>query len=107
MRAFELRIENEVESAKSEAERLYSALHYYANEVLVLAEQNFEATSKAYTNGQIGLLSVLKAQDQRLQLESNYLETLYDYEVAKLKLNYARVDEPVLNKDEGGRMKDE
>ena len=94
--AIKLRIQYEVENARAEATNLQQRLEQYQENVVQLANDQLEETQRAYQNGQLSLVSLLRAQDLLLRLEKSYLDTLEDYARARLKLDLARIDIPEL-----------
>ena len=97
--AIKLRIQYDVEHARHETSDLQKRLVQYQDEVIELANEQLEATSRAYQNGQIGLVSLLRAQEQLLRIERRHLDTQEAYARSRLKLEQARIDLPQLQND--------
>lgn len=94
--AIRFRIENDIEHARHEATLSKRRMDSYRAEVLQLAETQLEETRRAYENGQLDMLTLLRAQEQRVRLEEAYLDLYGQYAHALLELELARLDVPAL-----------
>ncbi len=95
-RALAFSIENEVEHARHEAQISRESLSRYEAEVLRFADEQLDRLQQAYRSGQVDMLALLRAQQQRIQLENGYLELFEQYLRALLELELARLDFPQL-----------
>ncbi len=96
--AIKLRIQHEIEHAQHEASDLRKRIADYRDNVIKLANEQLEATKLAYQNGQVSLVSLLRAQEQLLRIERRQLDTQESFARAKLSLERARIDLPQLQK---------
>lgn len=96
--AIRFRIQNDIEHARHEASITQSRMEAYRSEVIDLAQEQLTQTQLAYQNGHVGMLTLLRAQEQRLGLENGYLELYEQYAHALLELELARIDIPELNR---------
>ena len=53
-------------------------------ELLPLAESQISATKAAYSNGEVPLLDVLRAEEQKLALSKSHLEARRDFHLARV-----------------------
>jgi len=67
------RIAAEVAQARAAADQLEPVLARYRDELIPLAEKQFQAVQRAYKQGQAGIAPVFQARQQRLSLELDYL----------------------------------
>ncbi|MCB1228718.1 MAG: TolC family protein [Verrucomicrobiae bacterium] len=93
-RALALRIENEVAAAAKVRSELLTLARDTAGETLQLAEENLDAISKAYSNGQIELLKYQRAQEQLLKARLGALGSLASYLQAEVDLREAAASHP-------------
>lgn len=94
--AIKLRVQHDVEHARHEASDLKERIAQYRDQVIELANEQLEATSLAYQNGQISLVSLMRAQEQLLRIERRHLDSEEAFARALLKLERARIDLPQL-----------
>ena len=87
--ALALQINGEVGAARREMETNASIVHETRDTLLPLAVEQSAAMQKAYESGQADLLSVLRARDQRLQLEAASLDALRDFHLARVRYEAA------------------
>lgn len=92
--AIKLQVESDIENARNEALNLRSQLVDYRQNVVQLALTQLDETQRAYQNGQLSLVSLLRAQEQLLRLERGYLDRLEAFARARLRLQLARIDLP-------------
>ncbi len=82
LRALDLRIATEVRTAEERLRRLADILRQYREESLKLSEQNVALTQKGYSDGLVGIVAVIQAQQQFIDLRLNYLAALAEFERA-------------------------
>jgi cobalt-zinc-cadmium efflux system outer membrane protein len=87
--ALALQINGEAGTARREMETNASIVHETRDTLLPLANEQMTAMQKAYESGQAPLLSVLRARDQRLQLESSSLDATRDFHLARIRYESA------------------
>lgn len=90
--AIKFRIQNDIEHARHEATILRTRMEAYETEVLALADDQLDQTRAAYRSGQTDMLALHRAQEQRLRLQSGYLDLREEYARALLELELARID---------------
>ncbi len=82
-------IENELAAARADMEAQMKLAADTREKLLPLVQQHTERLEKAYEQGQADLLTVLRARDQRLQLEAAVLNALRDYHLARVRYQAA------------------
>lgn len=87
--ALAIRINGEAGTARQEMETNASIVRETRDTLLPLAREQMEAMQNAYESGQADLLSVLRARDQRLQLEAASLDALRDFHLARIRYEAA------------------
>lgn len=87
--ALALQINSEAGTARKEMETNASIVRETRDSLLPLALQQAAEMQKAYEAGQTDLLSVLRAQEQRLQLESAALNAERDFHLARIRYEAA------------------
>lgn len=92
--AIRFRIENDIEHAKHEAEISQQRMREYQQAVIAFAEQQLQEMKAAYQAGQLDMLTLLRAQEQRVSLENGYLELYEENAHARLELQLARNEYP-------------
>ncbi|MBK1879930.1 TolC family protein [Pelagicoccus mobilis] len=92
--AIRFRIENDIEHAKHEAEISQRRMSEYSEQVIEFADQQLQEMQTAYQTGQLDMLSLLRAQEQRVSLENGYLELYEENAHARLELQLARFELP-------------
>ncbi len=73
LEAVRLKIGAEIGQARATVAQLEPVLNRYRDELIPLAEKNFEAVQRAYQQGQQGIAPVFQAQQQRFALELDYV----------------------------------
>ena len=68
--ALKLRLENEANSLKLNAEATYKQLYDYKKSAVELVEKNLEEINRAYAAGQVDLGEVFRVQEQRLEIKT-------------------------------------
>lgn len=71
--ALRLNISSEVAQARVAVSQLAPVLTRYREELIPLAEQQFQAVQRAYERGEQGIAPVFQAQQQRFTVELDYL----------------------------------
>lgn len=79
LRALDLRIATEVQTAKDQTQRLSKTLRQYREESLKLADENIVLLQKGYADGLVNITTIIQAQQQLSELRQGYLETLGEY----------------------------
>lgn len=87
--ALAVQINGEAGTARREMETNASIVRETRDTLLPLAMEQMDAMQKAYESGQADLLSVLRARDQRLQLEAASLDALRDFHLARIRYEAA------------------
>lgn len=87
--ALRLSISSEVAQARAAISQLAPVLTRYREELIPLAEQQFQAMQRAYERGEQGIAPVFQAQQQRFTVELDYLHHLARYAEAMIALETA------------------
>jgi len=87
--ALAMQINGEAGTAKKEMETNASIVFETRQTLLPLAQEQAAEIQKAYESGQANLLTVLRARDQRLQLESAVLNAERDFHLARIRYEAA------------------
>jgi outer membrane protein, heavy metal efflux system len=87
--ALAVQINGEAGTARKEMETNSSIVSETRDKLLPLALEQMDAMQKAYEAGQTDLQGVLRARDQRLQLESSTLDALRDFHLARIRYEAA------------------
>lgn len=82
-------IANETQAARNEMAAFASLARETKDKLLPLVIEQTSKLEKAYETGQTDLLTVLRAREQRLQLESAVLEATRDYHLARIRYEAA------------------
>jgi cobalt-zinc-cadmium efflux system outer membrane protein len=88
-RAALLAIRTEVDKAYRAYESAVNALALYETEALALIDESFRFIETAYREGKIGLLELVVVQNDLVEAEFSYIETLWDYWRASIALERA------------------
>lgn len=94
--SIKLRVLHEVEHAHHEVEDLQASLASFKDNVITLANTQFEEMRSAYREGQVSFLEFLRTQSQLRDLENDYLDTLESFARARLKLELSLLAGPGL-----------
>ncbi len=89
-KALQTTIENEVAAAQREMAAHARILEESNHTLLPLMEQQVERFQKAYESGQTDLLTLLRARDQKLRLQSSALVALREWHLARVRLRAAQ-----------------
>ncbi|MCE9519309.1 MAG: TolC family protein [Verrucomicrobia bacterium] len=82
-------ITNEAAAARAEMEANVKLATETKEKLLPLVLQQTERLEKAYQTGQTDLLTVLRAREQRLQLESAVIDAVRDFHLARIRYEAA------------------
>jgi len=83
LKALDLRIAAEAQTAENQMRRLLDILRQYREESIKLAEENIGLLQKGYADGLVSITAVIQAQQQLTELRRSYLEALADFFRAK------------------------
>lgn len=83
LKALDLRITTEAQTAENQMRRLLDILRQYREESIKLAEENIALLQKGYADGLVNITAVIQAQQQLTELRQSYLEALADFIRAK------------------------
>lgn len=78
LNAVSLRLKNEAETLRRNAEATYRQATKYKESALSLVEQNLEDINNAYAQGQVDLGEVFRVQEQHLNIQTAQLELLHE-----------------------------
>jgi cobalt-zinc-cadmium efflux system outer membrane protein len=87
--ALALQIHSEAGTALAEMKTHASIVQDTRDTLLPLAVEHLSVMQKAYEAGQADLLSLLRARDQRLQLEISSWDALRDFHLARVRYESA------------------
>jgi len=82
-------IHSDVENARKEMQASYELAHETRDKLLPLVIEQTGKLEKAYESGQTDLLTLLRAREQRLQLESSALDAVRDFHLARIRYETA------------------
>lgn len=82
-------IASEADTARREMEANASLAHETGDKLLPLVLEQTAKLEKAYESGQTDLLTVLRAREQRLQLEAAALDAVRDFHLARVRYESA------------------
>jgi outer membrane protein TolC len=80
LNAVSLRLKNEAETLRRNAEATYRQITKYKESAVSLVEQNLEDINNAYAQGQVDLGEVFRVQEQHLNIQTAQLELLHELE---------------------------
>lgn len=83
LKALDLRIATEAQTAENQMRRLLGILRQYRDESIKLAEENIALLQKGYADGLVTITAVIQAQQQFTGLRQSYLEALGEFIRAK------------------------
>lgn len=83
LKALDLRIATEAQTAENQMRRLLDILRQYREDSIKLAEENIALLQKGYADGLVNITAVIQAQQQLTGLRQSYLEALADFIRAK------------------------
>jgi cobalt-zinc-cadmium efflux system outer membrane protein len=88
-KALHSRIANEAQAARNEMAAFASLARETREKLLPLVIEQTSKLEKAYKTGQADLLTVLRAREQQLQLETATLEATRDFHLARIRYEAA------------------
>lgn len=96
--AVNVRIIKEIDSARAKVVGLSSVVKQYENESLNLAEQNVRLLNQSYRDGLLPISAVIQGQQQLVDVRQSYANTLRDYLLAVVELEFSQAANPFLNR---------
>ncbi len=87
--ALATQISHEARTARSEMQANAALVTETRDKLLPLVQQQTDTLQKAYENGQTDLLTLLRAREQRLQLEASMLDASRDFHLARIRYEAA------------------
>ena len=87
--ALEKQIISEAETARLEMQANADLAHETRDKLLPLVIEQTDKLEKAYEQGQTNLLTILRAREQRLQLEAAALDAVRDFHLARIRYEAA------------------
>jgi outer membrane protein, heavy metal efflux system len=87
--ALKLQIGQELADAQQRVKTLAPLLESYTPEILKRAEDNIKLVENGYRQGQVSIVEVIQSRQQFAELKSSYIDTLRDYELARIDLEIA------------------
>lgn len=82
-------IASEADTARKEMQANADLVRETRDKLLPLVQEQTQKLEKAYESGQTDLLTVLRARDQRLQLEAAALDAMRDFHLARIRYEAA------------------
>ena len=82
-------IRSEAENARKDMQTSYDLAHETRDKLLPLVIEQTGKLEKAYESGQTDLLTILRAREQRLQLEAAALDAVRDFHLARIRYEAA------------------
>ncbi|HAL73213.1 MAG TPA: hypothetical protein DCP71_15725 [Verrucomicrobiales bacterium] len=82
-------IRSDVENARKDMQTSYDLAHETRDKLLPLVIEQTGKLEKAYESGQTDLLTILRAREQRLQLEAAALDAVRDFHLARIRYETA------------------
>ncbi len=74
--------------ARQELQKLETTLNWYESQGLSTASQILSAATLAYRGGEISFAELSQYLNQAIDIQRNHLETLHQYNLAAIELNY-------------------
>ena len=96
--ALDLKISAEIETARSEIQRLLPVLKQYENEALKLSEDNARMLQRSYADGLVPISAVIQAQQQLFEIQEAYTDSLITFFQASTELQTALASNPFLQR---------
>lgn len=96
--AVNVRILKEIDSARAKVIGLGPVINQYENESLNLAEQNVQLLNQSYRDGLLPIRAVIQGQQQLVDVRQSYANTLRDYLLALVELEFSLAANPFLNR---------
>jgi outer membrane protein, heavy metal efflux system len=82
-------IRSDAENARKDMQMSYDLAHETRDKLLPLVIEQTSKLEKAYESGQTDLLTILRAREQRLQLEAAALDAVRDFHLARIRYETA------------------
>jgi cobalt-zinc-cadmium efflux system outer membrane protein len=82
-------IRSDAENARKDMQTSYDLAHETRDKLLPLVIEQTGKLEKAYESGQTDLLTILRAREQRLQLEAAALDAVRDFHLARIRYEAA------------------
>ena len=82
-------IRSDAENARKDMQMSYELAHETRDRLLPLVIEQTGKLEKAYESGQTDLLTILRAREQRLQLEAAALDAVRDFHLARIRYETA------------------
>lgn len=80
--------ENKVSELMSELEKYRESIQYYEQTGKHLADQLIRSAQESYAAGEIDFFKFAQSMDNAIEIELNYLDNLFQYNVLVLEINY-------------------
>ena len=84
-----LEIEQEVATAVANVQAVAERVKWMKERILPTSEAAFDMARRSYDEGKASYLALLEAQREWVDTQAEFVETLYDYRVAKAQLAHA------------------
>ena len=85
---YQIQLISKYESLKADLRRLEEGINYYESSGKKLSEETIFHATKSFQNGEINFLQYTEFLDNAKRIESNFLETLFQYNTTVLEANY-------------------
>ncbi|MEP0984358.1 CusA/CzcA family heavy metal efflux RND transporter [Ekhidna sp.] len=85
---YKVQLSSKYEALQSDLRQFEEGLSYYESTGKKLAEETLLHATKAFQNGEIDFLQYTQLLDNAKSIESNYLTTLFQYNMTVLEANY-------------------
>jgi cobalt-zinc-cadmium efflux system outer membrane protein len=96
--AVSVQIIKEIDSARAKVVGLSPVIEQYENESLNLAEQNVKLLNQSYRDGLLPISAVIQGQQQLVDVRQSYGNTLREYLLAVVELEFSLAANPFLNR---------
>lgn len=101
--AVSVRIAKEIDSARAKVTGLSPVIKQYENESLNLAEQNVQLLNQSYRDGLLPISAVIQGQQQLVEARQSYANTLRDYLLAVVELEFSLAANPYLDRGQNDK----
>lgn len=85
---YKIQLEAKYMTLESDLRKLKESMDYYTSTGLKLAEETVFHTTKAFEGGEINFLQHIQLLENAQSIETNYLTTLFQYNMTVLEINY-------------------
>lgn len=82
----ELNLKNEFWEVESQLKKAEKQIQLFKSEILLEAEEAFRVAEKSFQEGEIGFLDFFDSQQLLIEVQKEYLNAQFDYQVAKADL---------------------